>query len=161
MNQTTAVHNGYRSSILSGILNWKQISSWPDTNIQFILTLLRFSGVFSDPRGHKSFLILLSVIKFCYLFQQSCKLGLASPSPSLKGLMDSPGCQILPIFSGFLIREKGVDSNSNPDPRFWFRSHPYYFPFSHKQSAKIERMSHSLLFLEVKVSCILNLKMVS
>ena len=31
-----------------------------------VLSLLRFSGVFSDPGGHKAFLILLSVGYFCY-----------------------------------------------------------------------------------------------
>ncbi len=45
-------------------LEYISTNFWPNVR----LTLLRFSGVFSDPGGRKSFLILLSVGYFCYQF---------------------------------------------------------------------------------------------
>ena len=47
------------------------LKSWVTSNRKYVfflaLTLLRFSGVFSDPGGGKSFLILLSVGYFCQI----------------------------------------------------------------------------------------------
>ena len=45
-----------------------RVMLWYQALHRELLTLLCFSGVFSDPGGRKSFLILLSVGYFCYLF---------------------------------------------------------------------------------------------